>query len=197
MRRIKTFIVTVTLCAGAASASASTITVNDPLWYEFSWNPGAMVTGCDPADTGGLPCVESDGGNSQLAAAPAWTFALAAGGSFEVTDAFIGTDRFEVFDFGVSLGLTSAPSGSASCGSNPVSCLADPLISHGAFSLAGGNHSITIQHSGPTQGAAYFRVLESSALDSREAPEPATLGLMGMGLIGLIARSRRSSRKDS
>jgi hypothetical protein len=176
------------LLLSATSAQASAITVNDPLWYEFGFNaaPGA-ATAC-------LGCVPSSGGNSQFAGAPAWTFVLGAGGgTFTVTDAFLRTDQFEVFDFGVSLGLTSVPGGSDACGDNPVGCLLDPLASHRIFALGAGAHSITINHTvGTTGGAAYFR---ADGAVSAAVPEPATWTLIGLGLAALGAGRIRKPGK--
>jgi hypothetical protein len=78
-----------------------------------------------------------------------------------VTDAFQKGDSFEVLDMGVPIGSTSAvPTNPASCGSDPVPCLADPTMSHGVFNLGPGPHSITIRAvtSPFGAGAAYFRV---------------------------------------
>jgi hypothetical protein len=78
-----------------------------------------------------------------------------------VTDAFQKGDIFEVLDMGVSIGSTSTvPTDPASCGSDPVPCLADPTMSHGVFQLGPGPHSITIKATTSPfgGGAAYFRV---------------------------------------
>lgn len=78
-----------------------------------------------------------------------------------MTDAFLKGDRFEIFDGGVSIGMTSAvPTNTADCGSDPAVCVSDPTVSHGAFNLGPGSHSITIkaQNSPFGAGAAYFRI---------------------------------------
>jgi hypothetical protein len=83
-----------------------------------------------------------------------------------VTDAFALGDRFEIFDFGTSIGATSIPANSGFCGDDPDPCVANPLASSGFFLLAPGPHQITMQMlaSPYSAGAAYFRV-ESSAMD--------------------------------
>ena len=171
----------------ASSAQASPINVNDPLWYEFGFGaPPGAATACTAAT-----CVPSSGGNSQFVGDPAWTFVLGAGGgAITVTDAFLNTDRYEIFDNLVSLGLTSVPSGTGACGDNPVPCLADPLSSHGIFALGGGAHSITINHLIGSTGAAYFRVDSAVAA----VPEPATFGLLGLGVLALAAKARARRR---
>src|SRR5205807_246059 len=83
------------------------------------------ATGCDPADPAGPFCIPSSGTPTEFLDAPPWTFvAPAAGALLTVTDAFLAGDRFQVFDFGASLGLTSAPVGNADCGDDPIPCLA-------------------------------------------------------------------------
>jgi hypothetical protein len=100
-----------------------------------------------------------------------------------VLDLFNLTDAFDVFDFGVLLGTTSAPGGD-SCGGNIGDCLVNPNASLGAFSLGGGNHSITIQQVLGTAGAGAFQVSPAAV------PEPSTLSLAMAGVL-LAGFSRR------
>lgn len=168
----------------SATAQAAPIVVDDPLWYEFSF----AGTGSDA--TAGIGTIPSSGGNSQYAPDPFWTFTLGAGGgTLTVTDAFLNTDRFEIFDFLVSLGQTSAPGDGASCGDDPVPCLANPLSSSGVFALAAGDHSISIRQTEGHGGGGYFRV------DSTPVPEPGTLVLLGGALVSLGARRLRRARR--
>jgi len=137
----------------------------DGLWQEFSWSGTLPIQarGCAPADPLGTSCVPSSAGNSEFAPAPPWTFEAPAAGA-EITivvDAFtIGDDHFEVFDFGTSIGFTSAPGTTGSCGSDPEVCLQNPNASKGTFGLGPGPHSITINvlAGSLSQGASYFRV---------------------------------------
>lgn len=133
------------------------VIVGGEKWLEIAASGnGSFAKGCAPADPGGFLCVPSSGGNSEFATAPPWTF---NGGSIlTVTDAFDAGDQFEVFDNNVSIGMTSVPSGSTGCGSDPVPCFANPNISSGTFNLGGGAHSITMQLLTGFSGAAYFRV---------------------------------------
>jgi hypothetical protein len=175
------------LIIGAApNTKADPIAFNN--FYEFSFTGvGVTARGCDPADPLGAFCLPSSGTPTLFAPAPPWTFSSTAGVLLTVTDAFDAGDRFEVFDFGVSLGLTSLP-GSGDCGDDPVPCLANPSISSRVFSLLPGNHSITIV---PTLspsggGAGYFR--------ATAVPEPTTLLLLGSGLATLLLRKTRRSK---
>lgn len=171
---------------GASPAFASPITIGDPLWYEFSWYGSPVARGCAPADPIALTCEPSSAGNSQSAAAPAWTFTALTSAVFTITDAYVAIERFEVFDFGTSIGLTSAivPSFTNNCSSDPVVCLADGRFSHGVFSLSPGAHSITIAQLLPSVGgAAYFRVTA--------VPEPSTMLMVGAGLLAIARRRRR------
>ena len=172
----------------ATPASAGPIVVDT--YYEFSFGPvGADATGCDPADPAGQFCFESTGTLTTFADAPAWTFVSGGSGStFTVTDAFTSGDRFEIFDFGASIGFTSLPVDGAACGDDPVPCLADPNMSHGEFSLGAGAHSITIVLRQGDFGAGYFLLEDGAAV-----PEPATLTLLATGVGAALYRRRRRS----
>ena len=104
-----------------------------------------------------------------------------------MVDGFHSGDQFQVFDFGVSLGLTSSvASGVDGCsgGNGPIHCLADSRFSNGSFSLGAGSHSMTISTvAGETSGGAWFEVASG-------VPEPYSFLLVGLGL-GLIAWRRR------
>jgi hypothetical protein len=160
------------------------------VWYEFSFlEPPLPAMGCDPADPAGLFCVPSSGTPTSFADAPPWTFTVpAGGGSFLVTDAYTSGDQFEVFDLGVSRGLTSPPGSMVDCGSDPIPCLANPDVSRGVYFFDAGSHSVTIV---PTAvpgggGAGYFRVDTTAAPVA--VPEPASLMLVALGLGPLVRR---------
>lgn len=171
----------------APVCSAGPIAANT--WYEFAFTDvGVTATGCDPADPAGPFCIPSGGTPTQFLDAPPWTFAGSA--TLTVTDAFSSGDRFEIFDFGVSIGLTSPPAAVAvvDCGDDPVVCLATAGMSNASFALAAGPHSITIvaTSSPGGGGAGYLRV--AAAVVS----EPGSLALASLGLLGLaLLRNRR------
>jgi hypothetical protein len=75
-----------------------------------------------------------------------FTFTSPTPTTLKVTDCCLPGDTFAVYDNGTLIGNTDAvPVTGASCGnSDPDACYADPAISHGAFALAPGAHSITI-----------------------------------------------------
>ena len=184
---------TLALAFGAlvsAPASAGPIPFDE--WLEFGFTEaGTPATGCDPADPAGPFCTPSSGTPSTFLDAPPWTFtASGAGATLRITDAFFSGDRFEIFDFGVSLGLTSLPALDVNCGDDPVPCFANPAMSTGLFLLAAGNHSLTIIPTAALEGggAGYFQVEGAAPV----VPEPATLTLLATGLI-LSVRRRRAS----
>jgi PEP-CTERM motif len=170
--------------AFSAPAYAGPIPVGEWLAFGFT-DPGIPATGCDPADPAGPFC----GGSPPVTPldTPPWTFTSPGGGTnLNVTDAFAAGDRFEIFDFGVSIGFTSAPNVTGDCGGDPGACLLDPDISKGLFLLTAGDHSITLV---PTEaleggGSGFLRI------DNATVPEPATLILLGSGLLA-CSRLRR------
>jgi hypothetical protein len=123
------------------------------LWQEFGFGgAGTFAFAC-------TTCTPSSGGNSTYAPSPPWTFALGGPGTLTVTDAFLRGDVFDVFDFGVDLGQTSAvPTDSGCNSSNPVACVG--TNSSRVYNLQPGLHSITIKAvaSPYGSGAAYFIV---------------------------------------
>lgn len=94
------------------------------------------------------------------APAPPWTFtAGASGASFTVADCCNSGDQFEVFDFGVSIGVTPIVDTNSGCGL-PDDCNSNPAVSHRTYFLAPGPHSITIQviNSPFGEGQGFFKV---------------------------------------
>jgi hypothetical protein len=177
-------------------AAATTITVGGP-WNEFSFTTaGVPARGCSPADPSGLGCEPSSALNSVFVGPPAWEFVVpAAGVNLKVTDAFLNGDVFDIFDFGVLIGSTSAVGTGGACGSDPEVCFADPLISSGIFALAAGSHSLTITPSASPfgAGAAYFRVDEA-----KPVPESAsTVSILAFGALGAGSMLKRKQQQKA
>ena len=172
----------------ASPAVASSIVLGT--WNEFAFTTASTpATGCDPADPNGPFCIPSGGTPTDFVGTPPWTFNSAGASQLTVTDAFQAGDRFQIFDFGVSIGLTSAPIGSANCGDDPVPCLADPNISHAVFDLVAGAHSITITPTlAPAGGGGAYFIVNAAAVG---APEPSTWLLLGCGLVTLVYARRK------
>jgi len=159
------------LVALAATASAVPIGVDD-LWSSTSAEPPAFFWGASGA---------SDESYDFVSGQYTWLW---------VTDDFQTGDVFEVYDFGALIGTTSTPAGGAGLGEiGPDAAFANPDYSSGRFFLAPGAHSITfVTNPNPFDGGrGYLQVT---------TPEPASIGLMALGAIGLaglVRRRRRSS----
>jgi hypothetical protein len=141
-------------------------------WLGFAFfSPGTSAKGCQPADPNGGAC--SLGENSVPADAPPWIFSVGpAGATLEVVDVFSTGDVFEVFNYGASLGTTSAAPTGGFCGPNPDGCVGTSA-SYGIFQLAPGDYSITIKAvvSPFNIGLAYFRI-DGDVVGSPPPPPP-------------------------
>ncbi|TMH35698.1 MAG: PEP-CTERM sorting domain-containing protein [Betaproteobacteria bacterium] len=169
----------------AAPVHSGLIPLNTFLAFSFG-SAGTAANGCDPADPAGGFCLTSN----PLLDAPPWTFlAPLSGAMLTIVDGFLAGDRFQIFDFGVLIGLTSAP-GTGDCGDDPVACLANPGMSQAVFMLLAGQHSITIVPIlSPFDGGVGFLQVRAEA---QAVPEPSSLMLLGGGLLApYLWRKRR------
>jgi hypothetical protein len=174
----------------AAPAGAGPVPFDTYLQFSFD-GAGSSAAGCFPDDPGGSFCLASSGTPTGFADAPAWTFSGAA--ALTVVDAFESGDRFDIFDFGVLVGSTSAPLLGVDCGDDPVVCLGTAGISSGVFALGAGLHSMTIVASEALGlGSAYFQIAAVQAV-----PEPASLALVAAALLGSAAARRGGARRPA
>ena len=139
------------------------------------------MTGCGGA------CLATVNPVAETTSSPPWTFT--GPGIVTIADLFERGDRFQLFDTGVSQGLTSVPinDGTDTCFNNIGLCLVAAGYSRGTFVLGAGAHSLTINITqnalGSSAGAAVFQLAA--------VPEPGTLALLGAGLLGLGLLRRR------
>jgi hypothetical protein len=117
-----------------------------------------------------------------------FTVNLSSSAWLQVADGYMAGDRFEVFANGLSLGLTSQPSGFGDYTADFDAAIGDARWSSGRFLLGAGQYEIT--------GIATLSPFGSGggAVQIAPVPEPETYALMGAGLLVLVVR-RRKSRK--
>ena len=184
------------LLGWGGSATAGAIPFDAYLQFSFT-DAGTPAAGCDPEDPAGLFCIPSSGTATLFLDAPPWTFlADFAGATLTVVDAFTSGDRFEIFDFGVSIGLSSLPGAGADCGDDPVVCLADPNFSQLVVLLGPGSHSLSIIPVLVPEfgGTGYLQVTGTPG--TTPVPEPSPWSLVALALVTLGAdRILRPSRR--
>ena len=176
------------LALAALPATCSTI-LPDGSWYSFGWSglPTASTFGGFPTYAGTLGTIVK----GTPAGTVSWEFTGPA--TIFVQDLFFDGDQFEIFVDASSLGTTSLSPNTfgPTCGNDPAACT-NARFTSGSFNVVGaGAHSLTISVITETanlpNGAAVFRL---SGLAAPEVPEPTTLSLIGLGLVGLAFRWR-------
>ncbi len=182
---------TATLCVLAfmALTAAPSLSQAGPVavgggWMPFNWN---SAVGANQTDT-------------------PFTFTTATSVTLDVTDAFGSGDRFEVFNFGASLGVTSQVNGP-----QPVIALDGDTAwgllnySKGTWTLGPGTYSLTFQVTQVAAGVpdgtpsqAFFRVSDGPIL--AEVPEPGTMALAALGglalAFGRVRRGRGPAKEE-
>ena len=135
--------------------------------------------------------------NSPTGEALQFTIDVAAGQSVKltVTDAGFAGDVFEIFDNGLSLGLTSsvpADGAGVDVGLNFDAALGNASYSRGFFYLGAGSHTITGFLSQSAVDAINSTV---GAISATPVPLPASVLLLfsGGGLMSLFARRRKTA----
>jgi hypothetical protein len=169
------FLVLTLLLVASASIWAAPITLEpNSQWVIFQWTNGIGPIS-NPAD--------------------GFTVTLSAPTLLDLTDCYVAGDMFSVtVDGGAAVdSLFAAPDPAAPWTGDPDTAWADPQWSHLSILLGPGTHSIAISL---TQLALYpdSTPMESGTAYIRaESPEPVTFVLVGFGLIGLAAVSRKRS----
>ncbi len=133
--------------------SATDAVTPDGTWHRFQF-----------LETGSFGTAGSSGATYIGAPNPPWTFDCPDTGLIcwlKVTDGFILGDEFEIFDFGSSVGTTSAvvTDAGTDCLDDPDACLAAGFSS-AMIDLGPGAHSITIQLTDSPfgGGGAFFKI---------------------------------------
>lgn len=193
MKRV-TDISSVLLFLLAAQANASTISLSaSGQWTEFaidSWS----------AKTGGVEWIDLNDSNSpDFGSASIYHFTIDSGfrGLLNIVDGGFAGDRFQIFNNGQALALTSDTTNSSDYSNDFSLNLDNPNFSQGLFTLSPGTYNLTgelfstLQPFTATNGAL--------KLDVTAVPVPNSFGLLlcGVSLMAYLQRRRVCQRGKS
>ena len=161
-------------------------------WISFGWVGGVGAHGfggfSDYIGSLGTPVFGTGPGCVPLSAA---TCMFTGSYTLTVQDLFFDGDQFAVYDNGVLLGNTSASVNTGTdCGNDPAGCTG-ANVSTGTFVLGAGDHSLDIVLIQQTTGIPNGRGAFIFNGEVAGVPEPATMGLIGLGLVGIAFRLRK------